>query len=171
MLHVVYTGYCFWLFLLIAWHSSKTVCRVSFSFLPKGAKWDCMDYWGGKYVFVCKACGKLGGSGGTLPWEILILNLLLGAIWWNLELFTHKHNLPFIVSLSFYNWFTCKTEFSAYPTPPPSPRKKPCSDIFHGPQLVIFMLVKKSQPISHFYNWQLSRLHHCASPLESDGDA
>ena len=23
-----------------------------------------MDYWGGKYVFVCKACGKLGGSGG-----------------------------------------------------------------------------------------------------------
>ena len=33
--------------------------RVSFSFLPKGggmgmgAKRDCMDYWGGKYVSVC----------------------------------------------------------------------------------------------------------------------
>ena len=25
---------------------------------------------GGKYVSVCKACGKLGGSGGMLPWEI-----------------------------------------------------------------------------------------------------
>ena len=29
-----------------------------------------MDYWGGKYVSVCKACGKLGGSGGMLPQEI-----------------------------------------------------------------------------------------------------
>ena len=26
-----------------------------------------MDYWGaGNYVFVCKACGKLGGSRGML---------------------------------------------------------------------------------------------------------
>ena len=24
---------------------------------------------GGKYVFVCKACGKLEWSGGMLPWE------------------------------------------------------------------------------------------------------
>ena len=56
---------------------------------------------GGKYVSMCKACGKLGGSGGMLPWEILILDLLLDAIWWNLGLFSHKHNLPFIVS--FYN--------------------------------------------------------------------
>ena len=30
---------------------------------------------GGKCVLVCKACGKLGGSGGKLPWEILILDL------------------------------------------------------------------------------------------------
>ena len=30
-----------------------------------------MDYWGGKYIFVCKACDKLGGSGGMLPREIL----------------------------------------------------------------------------------------------------
>ena len=26
---------------------------------------------GGKYVSMCKACGKLGGCGGMLPWEIL----------------------------------------------------------------------------------------------------
>ena len=28
---------------------------------------------GGKYVSVCKACGKLGGSGGMLSREIFIL--------------------------------------------------------------------------------------------------
>ena len=34
-----------------------------------------MDYWGGgKYVSMCKTCGKLGGSGGMLPREILILD-------------------------------------------------------------------------------------------------
>ena len=49
---------------------------------------------GGKYVSMCKACGKLGGSGGMLSWEILILDLLIDAIWWNLGLFSHKHNLP-----------------------------------------------------------------------------
>ena len=49
---------------------------------------------GGKHIFVCKTCGKLGGSGGMLPREILILDLLLDAIWWNLGLFLHKHNLP-----------------------------------------------------------------------------
>ena len=46
---------------------------------------------GGKYVFVCKACGELGGSGGMLPWEFLMLDLLLDTIWWNLGLFSHKH--------------------------------------------------------------------------------
>ena len=54
---------------------------------------------GGKYVSVCKACGKLEGSGGMLSLEMLILDPLLDTIWWNLELFLHKHNLPFIVSL------------------------------------------------------------------------
>ena len=29
---------------------------------------------------MCKACGKLGGSGGMLPKEILILDLLLDTI-------------------------------------------------------------------------------------------
>ena len=52
---------------------------------------------GGKYTSVCKACGKLGLSRDTLPQEILILDLLLDTIWWNLGLFLHKHNLPFIV--------------------------------------------------------------------------
>ena len=51
---------------------------------------------GGKYVSMCKTCGMLS-------WEILILDLLLDAIWWNLELFSHKHNLPRIVSLKLYN--------------------------------------------------------------------
>ena len=47
-----------------------------------------------KYVSVCKACGKVGGGGGWghAPQEILILDLLLGAIWWNLGLFAHKLN-------------------------------------------------------------------------------
>ena len=37
-----------------------------------------MDYWGGgKYISVCKACGKLGGAGGMLPWEILILDFFI----------------------------------------------------------------------------------------------
>ena len=49
---------------------------------------------GGKYV--AKERRKGGGSGGMLPWEILMLNLLFDAIYWNLGQFTHKHNLPFI---------------------------------------------------------------------------
>ena len=51
---------------------------------------------GGKYV---STCGKLGGSGDMLPQKNFILDLLLDAIWWNLGLFSHKHNLPFIASL------------------------------------------------------------------------
>ena len=58
-----------------------------------------MDYWGDKYVSVCKACGKLGGSKDMLPLGNFDLDLLLDTIWWNLGLFSHKHNLPFIVSL------------------------------------------------------------------------
>ena len=48
-----------------------------------------MDYWGGggKYVSMCKACGKLGGSGGMLHREMLILDLLLDTICWNPGLF------------------------------------------------------------------------------------
>ena len=43
--------------------------------------------------------GLLGGPGACSPLEILNLNLLFDTIWWNLGLFSHKHNLPFIVSL------------------------------------------------------------------------
>ena len=39
------------------------------------------------------------GVWGMLPQEILILDLLLDVIWWNLGLFLRNHNLPFIVSL------------------------------------------------------------------------
>ena len=79
---------------------------VSFSILPK-------EGWGGRggqneivWIIggtnsVCKACGKLGGSGGMLPKEILILELLLDTIWWNLGVFAQT--LPFIVSLKLYN--------------------------------------------------------------------
>ena len=51
---------------------------------------------GGNYVVVCKACGKLGGSGDMLPPGNFNL---LDVIWWNLGLFSHTHNLPFIVLL------------------------------------------------------------------------
>ena len=80
-----------------------------------------MDYWGGKYVSVCKAWGKLGGSGGMLPWgNGVFFDVLVDTILWNLGLFFfHKHNSPFIVSLKLLykrlNRFTCKIEFSAYP--------------------------------------------------------
>ena len=49
----------------------------------------------GGSVSVCKMCGKLGGA--CSPGEVLILELLLDAIWWNLGLFSGKHNLQFIV--------------------------------------------------------------------------
>ena len=58
-----------------------------------------LDAWiGGSSTYLCaKHCDKLGGQGHT--WEILILDLLLDAIWWNLGLFSHKRNLPLNVSL------------------------------------------------------------------------
>ena len=57
------------------------VTRLSFSFSPKGGGQNEIVWiiGGGKYVSVCKACGKLEGSGDMLPREILILDLLLGA--------------------------------------------------------------------------------------------
>ena len=65
------------------------------------AKWDCMDCWRGKHIFMCKACGKVRGVGGLLPqgnfdfWPFI------------------RHNLVELKSL--YYWFTRKIEFSAYP--------------------------------------------------------
>ena len=46
-----------------------------------------MDYWEGKYISACKAPGKLGGSG-----EILIIDLLLDTIWWNLVVGHVQHS-------------------------------------------------------------------------------
>ena len=44
--------------------------RVSFNFLPKGGQNEIV--WiiggGGKQILVCRACDKLAGSGGMLPW-------------------------------------------------------------------------------------------------------
>ena len=55
-----------------------------------------MDYWRVQVIFVCKACGILGGSGGMLPWR----NFDFGPfIRWNLGLFSHKQ---FIVSLYYF---------------------------------------------------------------------
>ena len=71
---------------------------------------------GGKYVFMCKACGKLGGSGGMLPREISMQFVESGTVFAQ----------TFIVSLKpLYYLITCKIEFSAYPRegkcPPPPP--------------------------------------------------
>ena len=56
-----------------------------------------VDYWEDKYVSVYKACGKLGGSRGMLSREILILDLLLDPIWWDLGLILHTHNIIYHV--------------------------------------------------------------------------
>ena len=60
----------------------ETQAGFLLAFSPKG--WE---GGGGKFVSVCKACGKLWQTGGILPLEIFILDLLLDAIWWNLGLF------------------------------------------------------------------------------------
>ena len=48
-----------------------------------------MDYWGGGGV---QSVRQTRASGGMFPWEILILDLLLDTISWNLGLFSHTHN-------------------------------------------------------------------------------
>ena len=70
----------------LSWVLAHQICHGHPRFLPKG--WG----GGGKHIFVCKACGKLGGFRGMLPREILILDL---------GLFLHK---PFIVSLNLLMW-------------------------------------------------------------------
>ena len=45
---------------------------------------------------MCKACGKLGGSRGMLPCEILILDLSLDTIWFNLVLVATHSLLSFL---------------------------------------------------------------------------
>ena len=56
--------------------------RISFSFLPKGGQNEIVWIIRGASMHSCaKHAGKLGESEGMLPQEILILDLLLGAIW------------------------------------------------------------------------------------------
>ena len=57
----------------------------------------------GGQVHICvQSVRQTRASGGMFPWEILILDLLLDTISWNLGLFSHTHNyLPFIGSLKF----------------------------------------------------------------------
>ena len=52
----------------------------------------------GKYVSVCKVCGKLGVFGGMLPQDFGPSD----TIWWNQGLFSHKHILSFFVSLKLF---------------------------------------------------------------------
>ena len=67
---------------------------LSQGFFPKGGQNEIVWIIGGQDVFVCKACGKLGGSGGHAPpGNFGFFDLSLDAIWWNLELFSHKHLL------------------------------------------------------------------------------
>ena len=91
---------------MICYHTDNTPeiisCQGLFQLFAQGGGQNEIAWiigGGGKYVPVCKACGKLGESRGMFPREILILELLLDAIWWNPGLFSHKHNLPFIVLL------------------------------------------------------------------------
>ena len=52
----------------------------------------------GKYVSMCKVCGKLGGFEGMLPRDFGPSD----AIWWNQGLFSHKNILSFFVSLKLF---------------------------------------------------------------------
>ena len=82
------------LFLLDVLHCSEAEYitkskQVSFSCLPKerGGVGGGGGGGGGNYIFVCKVCGKLGG---------FVFGPFINAIWWNLGLFSYKHNLPFM---------------------------------------------------------------------------
>ena len=77
--------------------------RVSFSFLPKGGGGGQNEIvWiiGGQVSICVQSIGQTRGiRGHAPPRNFVFCDLLLDAIWWNLELFLHKHNSPFIVSL------------------------------------------------------------------------
>ena len=64
-----------------------------------GGKMRLYGLLGGQVHICVQSMRQTRGVQGMLPWEILILDLLLDTIWWNLGLFLHKHKLPFIVSL------------------------------------------------------------------------
>ena len=55
----------------------------------------------GRQIRICvQSMGQTRGVWGHAPpGKFLFFDLLVDAIWWNLGLFLHKHNSPFIVSL------------------------------------------------------------------------
>ena len=54
----------------------------------------------GRQVCICmQSMWQTRGVQGHAPLVNFDFGLLLDAIWWNLGLFSHKHALPFIVSL------------------------------------------------------------------------
>ena len=55
-----------------------------------------MDYWRGKHIFVCKACGKVGGSGGMLPWGNFDFGPFISRNLVESGTVSYKHNLPFM---------------------------------------------------------------------------
>ena len=103
--------------------------------LPKdGCKMRLYGLLGGQERICVQSMWQTRGSRGMLPGEILILDLLLYAIWWNLGLFSHKHNLSFmchyfidlhIKSNSQHTQGGGKSKPRGPPAPPP--RKKPWS--------------------------------------------
>ena len=64
----------------------RTTLRVSFSFLPKRGGGGKMVIWGASIICV-QSMWQTRGSEDMLPWVILILDILLDAIWWDLDCF------------------------------------------------------------------------------------
>ena len=60
------------------------IFRVSFSSLPNGGKMRLYELLRGQVCIRVQSMWQTRGAGGMLPREILILDLLLDAIWWNL---------------------------------------------------------------------------------------
>ena len=62
------------------------------AFCPRGDKMRLYGLLEGQVYIRVQSMWQTRGFRGILPREILILNLLLDAIWWNLGLFSRKHN-------------------------------------------------------------------------------
>ena len=108
-----------------------------------------MDYWGGKYIFVCKACDKLGGSGGMLPWEILSFitrNLVESGAFFYIIHHSLCHYKAFYKGL---NRFTCNLSISrGEGGGKTKPRGDKCPHILKE-TLHIYLNKKKDCSVSH----------------------
>ena len=68
------------------------------AFCPMGGKMRLYGLLGGGQVCICvQSMRQTRGIWGHAPLGNFDFGPLLDAIWWNLGLFLHKHNLPFIV--------------------------------------------------------------------------